>query len=129
VFPSDFYVTTNQQTFITLDGKEIEVHPTIMDSGIAVDRAASRAIAVKFYDVRKGMTIVAGHQGIRVAPLQRSTTRTDVFEFMSNVSIEQPKSAMIQAIARELKRTRESKGRILVVAGPAVVHTGATEHL
>jgi lysine-ketoglutarate reductase/saccharopine dehydrogenase-like protein (TIGR00300 family) len=129
VFPANFYVTTNQQTFITLDGKEIEVHPAIMDSGIAVDREAGRATAVKFYEVRKGMKIVAGHQGIRVAPIQRSTARTDVFEFMSNVSVEQPKSAMIREMAREFKRTRDGKGKILVVAGPAVVHTGAAEHL
>jgi len=129
VLPADFYVTTNQQTFITLDGKEIEVHPAIMDSGITVDREAGRATAVKFYEVRKGMKIVAGHQGIRVAPIQRSTARTDVFEFMSNVSVEQPKSAMIREMAREFKRTRDGKGKILVVAGPAVVHTGAAEHL
>ena len=129
VFPADFYVTTNQQTFITLDGKEIEVHPAIMDSGIAVDREAGRATAVKFYEVRKGMKIVAGHQGIRVAPIQRSTARTDVFEFMSNVSVEQPKSAIIREMAREFKRTRDGKGKILVVAGPAVVQTGAAEHL
>ncbi len=129
VFPADFYVTTNQQTFITLDGKEIEVHPAIMDSGITVDREAGRATAVKFYEVRKGMKIVAGHQGIRVAPIQRSTARTDVFEFMSNVSVEKPKSAMIREMAREFKRTRDGKGKILVVAGPAVVHTGAAEHL
>ena len=129
VFPADFYVTTNQQTFITLDGKEIEVHPAIMDSGIAVDREAGRATAVRFYEVRKGMRIVAGHQGIRVAPIQRSTARTDAFEFMSNVSVEQPKSAIIREMAREFKRTRDGKGKILVVAGPAVVHTGAAEHL
>ncbi len=129
VFPTDFYVTTNQQTFITLDGKEIEVHPAIMDSGIAVDREAGRATAVKFYEVWKGMKIVAGHQGIRVAPIQRSTARTDVFEFMSNVSVEQPKSAIIREMAREFKRTRDGKGKILVVPGPAVVHTGAAEHL
>jgi lysine-ketoglutarate reductase/saccharopine dehydrogenase-like protein (TIGR00300 family) len=129
IFPADFYVTTNQQTFITLDGKEIEVHPAIMDSGIAVDREAWRATAVKFYEVRKGMKIVAGHQGIRVTPVQRSTARTDAFEFMSNVSVEQPKSAIIREMAREFKRTRDGKGRILVVAGPAVVHTGAAEHL
>jgi lysine-ketoglutarate reductase/saccharopine dehydrogenase-like protein (TIGR00300 family) len=129
VLPADFYVTTNQQTFITLDGKEIEVHPAIMDSGIAVDREAGRATAVKFYEVRKGMKIVAGHQGIRVAPIQRSTARTDVFEFTSNVSVEQPKSAIIREMAREFKRTHDGKGRILVVAGPAVVHTGAAEHL
>jgi len=129
VFPADFYVTTNQQTFITLDGKEIEVRPAIMDSAIAVDNASQRATAVKFYEVRKGMKIVVGHQGIRVAPIQRSTRRTEVFEFMSNISIEQPKSAVIRAMAGELKRARETGEKILVVTGPTVVHTGGAEHL
>ena len=129
VFPANFYVTTNQQTFITLDGKEIEVHPAIMDSAIAADSAPPRATAVKFYEVHKRMKIVVGHQGIRVAPIQRSTARTEVFEFMSNVSIEQPKSAVIREMARELKRARETGGKILVVTGPAVVHTGGAEHL
>src|SRR5438552_12771223 len=36
---------------------------------------------------------------------------------------------MIREMAREFKRTRDGKGKILVVAGPAVVHTGAAEHL
>src|SRR6266851_9622542 len=40
VFPKDFYVTTNQQTFITLDGAEIEVRPALMDCAIVVDREA-----------------------------------------------------------------------------------------
>ena len=130
VFPEDFYVTTNQQTFVQLDDDEIEVQPAIMDSAIVVDRAARRATATKFYGVKKGMEVVVGHQGIRIVPRQRSTSRTDVFEFMaSSVSIEKPKSAVIREMARELKRVRKEGGRILVVAGPAVVHTGAAEHL
>ena len=129
VFPANFYITTNQQTFVTLDGKEIEVRPAIMDSAIAVDNASQRATAVKFYEVRKGMKIVVGHQGIRVAPIQRSTRRTEVFEFMSNISIEQPKSAVIRAMAGELKRARETGEKILVVTGPTVIHTGGAEYL
>jgi len=79
--------------------------------------------------VKKGMEIVVGHQGIRVAPLQRSTARADVFELMSsNVSVERPKSAVIREMAREFQRSREEHGRILVVGGPAIVHTGAAEH-
>ena len=31
VFPPEFYVMTNQQTFVRVDGKEIEVRPTMMD--------------------------------------------------------------------------------------------------
>src|SRR5437660_8223445 len=37
-FPRDFYVTTNQQTFVHFDGKEIEVRPAMVNSAIAFDR-------------------------------------------------------------------------------------------
>ena len=33
---------TNQQTFVRVDGKEIEVRPTMMDTAIAVDRKRTR---------------------------------------------------------------------------------------
>src|SRR6266478_3539486 len=129
VFPSGFYVTTNQQTFVHLDGRWIEAQPVIMDSGIAVDPEKKRATAVKFYEVRQGMLIAVGHRGIRVAPPERSTAKLNAFEFMaSNVSTEKPKSAVIRALAEEMRLARKAGGRILVVAGPAVVHTGAGEH-
>src|SRR5437867_841853 len=66
VFPPEFYVMTNQQTFVRVDGKEIEVRPTMMDTAIAVDRKGRAARAVKFFDVHKGDEIVIGHQGVRV---------------------------------------------------------------
>ncbi|MEO6871308.1 MAG: TIGR00300 family protein [Chthoniobacterales bacterium] len=129
VFPEHFYVTTNQQTFVRLDDSEIEVHPALMDSAIVVDPAAKTATATKFYSGKKGMNVVVGHHGIRVVPLQRSTVRTDAFEFMaSNVSIEKPKTAVIREMAREFQRARKENGKILVVGGPAIVHTGAVEH-
>lgn len=129
VFPQGFYVTTNQQTFVRLGDDEIEVKPSLMNSAIAVDRAAKKATPTKFYDVKKEMEIVVGHQGIRVVPLQRSTARTDFFEFMSsNVSIEKPKIAVIREMAREFERVRRAKGKILFVGGPAIVHTGASDN-
>jgi lysine-ketoglutarate reductase/saccharopine dehydrogenase-like protein (TIGR00300 family) len=130
VFPNDFYVTTNQQTFICFDGKEIEVRPAMINSAIAFDRKKGRARAVKFFDVRKGDEIVVGHQGIRVVPLQRATTHTDVFQFINTtVGPEEPKSAIIREIAEELRRAHDAEGKIAVVAGPAIVRTGAGGHL
>src|SRR6266513_551942 len=41
VFPRDFYVTTNQQTFVCFDGKEIEVRPAMINSAIALDQKAA----------------------------------------------------------------------------------------
>jgi lysine-ketoglutarate reductase/saccharopine dehydrogenase-like protein (TIGR00300 family) len=130
VFPHDFYVTTNQQTFVRFNGKEIEVHPAMMDSAIAVDRKKRTARAVKFFDVSKGDEIVVGHQGVRVVPVQRATSRTDVFQFISTtVAADEPKSGVIRELAQELERARAAKGKIAVVGGPAIVRTGAGEHL
>jgi lysine-ketoglutarate reductase/saccharopine dehydrogenase-like protein (TIGR00300 family) len=130
VFPPDFYVTTNQETFVRLGHEEIEVTPAMMDSGIVVDLEKRSARAVRFYDVGKGDQIVIGHRGIRVVPVQRATSHTDVFQFINtNVAAERPKSALIREIAHEFAKIRAAGGKILVVGGPAIVHTGAAEHL
>lgn len=130
VFPRDFYVTTNQQTFVRFDDKEVEVRPAMMDSAIALDRKKFDARAVKFFDVRKGDEIVVGHQGIRVVPVQRSTSHTDVFQFINAIiGPDEPKSAVIRELARELQRARGSKAKIAIVGGTAIVRTGAGEHL
>jgi lysine-ketoglutarate reductase/saccharopine dehydrogenase-like protein (TIGR00300 family) len=47
----------------------------------------------------------------------------------SAVSTEQPKGLLIQEIAAAMKTVRRENGRILVVAGPGLVHTGAARHL
>src|SRR5881397_2052306 len=51
VFPAEFYVTTNQQTYVQVDGKWIEAFPPAMDCGIAVDTKTKHASTVKFSDV------------------------------------------------------------------------------
>src|SRR6266850_720805 len=116
VFPPDFYVTTNQQTFVHLEGKWIEARPATMDCAIAVEVAQQQASTVKFSQVRKGDLIAVGHHGIRVVPFQRSIDRRSVFEFMaSNVSSEKPKSAVIREMAAEIVLAKRSGGKILVV--------------
>src|SRR5438552_8735329 len=72
VFPQECYVTTNQQTFVHLAAKWLEVRPATMDCGIVVDVENLIAATVKFSQVRKGMPIAVGHHGIRVVPFQRS---------------------------------------------------------
>src|SRR2546428_2477082 len=130
VFPRDFYVTTNQQTFVRFDGKEIEVRPAMMNSAIAVDRKRRSARAVKFFDVSKGDEIVVGHQGVRVVPVQRSTSRTDLFQFINAIiDADEPKSAIIRELARELQRARTAKGKIAIVAGAGNAPAAAREHV
>jgi len=130
VFPDNFYVTTNQQTFVRLGGQWVEARPAMMDSGIAVDAKSRTATVLKFDQVEKGMEFVVGHHGVRVVPHQRAISRPGVFEFMaSSVSSEKPKSAVIREIAAEFRQAKSAGGKILVVGGPAIVHTGAGEHL
>src|SRR5437763_6871037 len=78
VFPPEFYVTTNQQTFIHLAGKWIETRPATMDCGIAVDPANTVATTVNFSPICKGMLITVGHHGLRVVPSPRSIDRPSV---------------------------------------------------
>src|SRR5947209_11402120 len=130
VFPDDFYVTTNQQTFVRIKGREMEVQPAMMDSAVAVDVDKGVARAVKFPEVKKGDAIVVGHQGIRVLPVQRSTSHTDFFQFINTtVGADEPKSGVIREIGAELERARGGGGIIAAVAGKAVVLTGAGEYL
>jgi lysine-ketoglutarate reductase/saccharopine dehydrogenase-like protein (TIGR00300 family) len=130
VFPDDFYVTTNQQTFVRVGGEEIEVQLAMSDSAISIDRKTRAAQAVKFFDVRQGDEIVVGQRGVRVVPLQRATSHTDVFQFINtSVAADEPKAAVIRELACELVRARKAEGKIAIVAGPALVLTGAGEHL
>ena len=47
----------------------------------------------------------------------------------SDASPEKPSILIIKKVAEELHRTAENGGKIVVVAGPAIVHTGASPHL
>ena len=129
VFPEHFYATTNLLTWVNVDGSWIEVKLSEMDCGIRVDRQALRAECVPIHLVRKGDLVVVGHNGVKIQPVERQIPRTG-FEFMSSsVSTEQPKGLLIQEIAEAMKLVRHENGRILVVAGPGLVHTGAARYL
>lgn len=128
-FPEGFYSSTNQRTEIRLNGHWIPVEDQEMDCGVVVEPTAGVARCVPMNDVRLGSWIVVGHAGVRVIPEQRAAER-QLFEFMgSSVSTEKPKGIAIREIARELRRQKTSGGRILLVGGPAIVHSGSGEHL
>ena len=129
VFPEGFYSTSNLPTEVLIDGTWVPVESIEMDTAIAVDRAQHRAWCIVFQDAKPGMEVVVGHRGVRVTPLERSR-QTEIFSFMgSEVSAEKPKKVLIAGIAQEMHHARDSGGKILVVAGPAVVHTGAGRYL
>ena len=129
VFPEGFYSTSNLPTEVLIDSHWVPVDKIEMDAAIAVDRVAGRAWCIVFQGAKPGMEVVIGHQGVRVIPLERSR-KTEIFSFMgSEVSAEKPKKVLIAAVADEMRQVRAGGGRVLVVAGPAVVHTGAGRYL
>jgi lysine-ketoglutarate reductase/saccharopine dehydrogenase-like protein (TIGR00300 family) len=128
-FPEEFYSTTNQRTEIRLAGKWLPVEDQEMDCGIVVDAARASARCLPMNEVHVGDPIVVGHAGVRVFPEERSR-EAEVFGFMNSaVSTEKPKELAIRRIAHELDEHRKAGGRILIVAGPAIVHTGSGQRL
>lgn len=129
IFPDNFYATTNLPSWVRLKEAWLEVHPAEMDCGIRVNMDAMRAETVPIHQVRKGDLIVVGHRGIKIVPIERRVPQ-EGFEFMSSpVSTERPKGLLVREIAESMKKVRRENGKILVVAGPGLVHTGASEHL
>lgn len=129
VLPEGFYSTTNLKTDVQIGGRWIPVRNPEMDCAVRVDPAKTRAETVPLSDVGKGDRVVVGEQGIRVFPQKRSR-EIDAFRFMrSRVSSEKPKEIVIQEIAGQMRAVRRSGKKILLVGGPAIVHTGAGRYL
>jgi lysine-ketoglutarate reductase/saccharopine dehydrogenase-like protein (TIGR00300 family) len=126
VFPDNFYSTTNNPTQVYFDGEWIEVEGTMMDKVIVVNPGTKKAHCRPIREVKKGDLIVIGEEGVRVKPPERPRESTGVFRFMSSgSSSEKPAIAVIRQIAQDLYNVKKAGGKVAVVAGPAVVHTGA----
>jgi lysine-ketoglutarate reductase/saccharopine dehydrogenase-like protein (TIGR00300 family) len=124
--PDDFYSTTNNRTHVRVNGRWVEVEQQRMDAVIVV--ANGGASCRKLRDVQAGELIVCGHEGIRVTPEFKERDRFG-FAFMSNdVSSERRVEGVVGRIAEMMRHVKTSGGRIAVVAGPVVVHTGGVEH-
>jgi lysine-ketoglutarate reductase/saccharopine dehydrogenase-like protein (TIGR00300 family) len=124
--PDDFYSTTNHRTQVLLGGKWVDVEKQRMDAVIVVE--GTRAACRKLRDVKSGERVVCGHIGIRVTPEFKERDRLG-FAFMSNdVSSERRVEGSVARIAQMMRDVKAGGGRIAVVAGPVVVHTGGVEH-
>ncbi len=132
VFPEDFYATTNFPTDVSVDGRWIEVARPEMDVGIRVsfEGDVARAEACPMHRVRKGDRIVIGDGGIRVRLPKRTAAEGDAFRFMSSgVSTERPKARLIRDVARAILDAHAAKKKVLLVGGPAIVHSGSAPEL
>jgi len=80
-------------------------------------------------DIRKGDRVVVGMRGIRVVPESKERDRL-AFAFMSNgISSERQVETAVRQTVALIEHTRAAGQKIVVVAGPVVVHTGGAAAL
>jgi len=127
VAPRGFYSTTNHPTQVRVNGRWVDVEDISMDRLVVV--RGERAVCMPLGDIRRGDMVVVGERGVRVIPPERPRHRS-IFGFMGGaVSSERPTTTLIRQIAEEIVDVKKGGGRIAVVGGPAIVHTGAAPHL
>ena len=129
VLPENFYSTTNFPTYVLLDGEEIEVERIEMDCGIRVwqDGDKWRAETCPMHRVKSGDRLVVGFEGVKVVPEEVDAAEEEDFRFMSSeVSSERPKSRMIAQAARDIREAKAAGKLVLLVGGPAIVHSGSS---
>ncbi len=130
VMPSDFYSTTNNSTQIYYSSEWVDVRNMMMDKCIAVDPHLRTAECKMIREVRKGDMIVVGERGVKVLPEERPRQGVDIFQFMnSSSSSERPTLQIARKIALDIHLTKKEGGKIIVTAGPVIVHAGAAESL
>lgn len=125
VLPDHFYATTNLPTEVLFNGRWLPVAGAEMDLAITVNESMNQACTVPMADVKAGQLVVVGTQGVRVSYPARSNDDT-AFRFMaSSVSAEKPKRPLLQRIIQAARQIKAAGKKILLVGGPAIIHTGA----
>ena len=129
VFPEDFYSTTNLDTEVRVKGRWVGVQHPEMDCGLRVvgEDGDTEVSTVPVSDVRAGDRVVCGSRGVKVLVPARPKEDESVFEFMNSVvSSEKPQFLQVRQVAEQMREVKAAGRKVLWVAGPAVVHTGAT---
>jgi lysine-ketoglutarate reductase/saccharopine dehydrogenase-like protein (TIGR00300 family) len=120
--PEDFYSTTNHRTEVRLGNRWVEVGEQRMDALIAVKDGKPRCRRLR--DLCAGDQVVVGMRGIRVIPEAKERDRLS-FAFMSNgISSERQVETAVRQTAALIEQVHSAGQRVIVVAGPVVVHTG-----
>ncbi len=125
--PEDFYSTTNHRTHVRHGHEWVEVENQRMDALVVIQ--GGRAFCRRLRDIRAGDQVVVGMRGIRVLPESKERDRLS-FAFMSNgISSERQVETAVRQTANLIQQTIEQKLKVVVVAGPVVVHTGGVHGL
>ncbi len=124
VAPEGFYSSTNLATEVRLRGEWLPVLQQRMDATLVVEGRTVRC--VKLRDLAKGQQVVLGFTGIRVTPHTTRKLQEGKFAFMQGgASSERRLAAQVAEVVREWQRVRAEGRKVILVAGPVVVHVGA----
>jgi lysine-ketoglutarate reductase/saccharopine dehydrogenase-like protein (TIGR00300 family) len=134
VAPDDFYVSTIYPTEVRIKGHWVKVENQRMDGAIAITQTANgyAARCKILRDLEVGEQVIVDVQGIRTIRKteSRELRNTQEFSFMSGgVSSERRVELVVEQVAWELRKIRDAGGKVVVTAGPVVIHTGGGEHL
>ncbi len=125
--PDDFYSTTNHRTLVRHNGQWLETRNQRMDALIIVKDGYAECRRLR--DVKAGDAVVVGMRGIRVVPEAKERDRL-AFAFMSNgISSERQVDTAVKQTAALVLQAIDQGLRVVVVAGPVVVHTGGVKGL
>jgi len=125
-FPPDFYVTTDQQTFVRYQGEWLEVRGQEMDCGLVLNPADRSFRCVPITKVRRGDPVVCGQRGIKVVPADRHRAKGLFGLISADISADKPMYAVIRSCASLLSQVRSSGKKVLLAGGPAIVHSGGS---
>ncbi|MBH8575218.1 TIGR00300 family protein [Nostocaceae cyanobacterium CENA369] len=134
VAPDDFYVSTIYPTEVRINGQWVKVENQRMDGAIAITQTANGIVArcKILRDLEVDEQVVVDVLGIRTIRKteSREIRNTQEFSFMSaGVSSERRVELVVEQVAWELRKIRDAGGKVVVTAGPVVIHTGGGEHL
>ncbi len=125
--PEDFYSTTNHRTLVRHLNQWVAAENQRMDALVVVREG--RAFCRRLRDIRAGDQVVVGMRGIRVLPESKERDRL-AFAFMAQgISSERQVETAVRQTAALVRQTREAGQKVVVVAGPVVVHTGGAPAL
>jgi lysine-ketoglutarate reductase/saccharopine dehydrogenase-like protein (TIGR00300 family) len=134
VAPDDFYVSTIYPTEVRVNGQWLKVENQRMDGAIAISQTSNGIVAKckLLRDLEIGEQVVVDVLGIRTVRKaeSREQRNSQEFSFMSSgVSSERRVELVVEQVAWELRKIKDSGGKVVVTAGPVVIHTGGGEHL
>ncbi|MBW4646361.1 MAG: TIGR00300 family protein [Goleter apudmare HA4340-LM2] len=134
VAPDDFYVSTIYPTEVRIHGQWVKVQNQRMDGAIAIRQTPDGLVAKCkiLRDLEVGEEVIVDVLGIRTIRKteSREQRNSQEFSFMSSgVSSERRVELVVEQVAWELRKIRDAGGKVVVTAGPVVIHTGGGEHL